>query len=465
MSVKPLAADRLCLKTDPARLPFDTTANLPEAAGPVGQERAMRAVDFGARIAQGGYNIFVTGPQGCGKHSAVSRALAAVAASMPAAPDWCYVHNFEEPHRPRALRFAAGQGGAFKSAMGEFVETLREAMPRLFESETYRTRRSAIEEEFRKAADNAFDGLRRRAEDQGLALVERDDGSFDFKPQRDGLVLSDEDFRRLSKTERERLNARTGDLRGALERAMDDMNGLRRHAIERVQALDRELGEAELRKLLAPVSTRFSANREAHDHIEAVFHDVMAHFDALEAEAHGETGEDRKDVPYHRYEVNLLVDNSAAKGAPVVTLPLPSLSHLIGKVEHVPLLVTIITDFMFIRAGALHKANGGFLLIDAMDLLQQDVSWETLKRALRQAQVKIENLAEILDRSQTVTIQPEPIPLDIKIVLFGEEWLFWRLRELDPDFAEFFKVQADFSTRAERNDENCLQLMRLLSGV
>lgn len=465
MSVKPLAADRLCLKTDPARLPFDNTASLPDADGPVGQDRAMRAVGFGATIAQPGYNIFVTGPQGCGKHSAVSRALAKIANTMPPAPDWCYVHNFAEPHRPRALRFAAGQGTAFKAAMNEFVETLKQAMPRLFESEQYREQRGAIEEDFRKKVDATFDGLRRTAEAQGLALVEHDDGSFDFAPARDGLVLSDEDYRRLSKNERERLQNRTRDLRGVLDKTLEDMNGLRERAVERVRTLDRELGEAEVRRVLTPVSDKFAANREAHAHIEAVFQDVMTHIDALQAEAHGEAGEDAKDVPFHRYEVNLLVDNAGAKSAPVVTLPLPSLSHLVGKVEHVPLLVTIITDFMFIRAGALHQANGGFLLIDAMDLLQQDVSWETLKRALREARVKIENLAEILDRSQTVTIQPDPIPLNIKIVLFGEEWLFWRLRELDPDFAEFFKVQADFSTRADRNDENCLQLMRLMSGV
>ncbi|HEV2560656.1 MAG TPA: ATP-binding protein [Rhizomicrobium sp.] len=465
MSVKPLAADRLCLKTDPARLPFDSTANLPEADGPVGQDRAMRAVSFGARIAQPGYNIFVTGPQGSGKHSSIKRALERMAVTMPPAPDWAYVHNFAEPHRPRALRFAAGEGAGFKSAMAEFVETLKSAMPRLFESTEYRTRRNAIEEEFRRTADSAIDKLRQTAEAQGLALIERKEGGFDFLPQRDGLVLSDDDYRRLSKSDRERLNTRTRDLRGELEKTMEALETQRESALERVQKLDRELGEGEVRRVLAPLADRFASNRDAHAHLESVFQDVMAHIDALQAAAQGDEDEKKGEVPFHRYEVNLLVDNTGAKGAPVISLALPSLSAIVGKVEHVPLLVTIITDFMFIRVGALHKANGGFLLIDAMDLLQQDVSWETLKRALREARIKIENLAEILDRSQTVTIQPEPIPLDLKIVLFGEPWLFYRLREIDPDFAEFFKVQADFSTSADRNDENCTSLMKLLSSV
>ena len=469
MTVKPLGADRLCLRTDPARLPFETTASLPEADGPVGQDRAMRAVRFGAHMAQPGYNIFVTGPQGSGKHSSIKRALEHMAATMPPPPDWCYVHNFQAPHRPSSLRFPAGQGAAFKAAMAEFVQTLKNTMPRLFESEDYRRRRGAIEDEFRRTVDSALDKLRQRAEAQGLALAERADGGFDFLPQRDGLVLSDDDYRRLNKRERESLNAKSRNLHSDLERTMQKLGDLRERATERVRALDRELGEAELRKVMRPLADRFGGIPQAHAHVEAVFQDVIAHIDALQASAHGETdaeGNRRDDeVPFHRYEVNLLVDNAGIKGAPVISLALPSLSHLLGKVEHVPLLVTIITDFMYIRPGALHKANGGFLLIDALDLLQQDVSWEALKRTLREARIRIENLAEVLDRTQTLTIQPEPIPLDLKIVLFGEPWLFCRLRELDPDFGDLFKVQADFSTTAARNDENCASMLRLLASV
>ncbi len=468
MTIKPLSADRLCLRTDPQRLPFDTTARLPEPDGPVGQDRAMRAIGFGAKIAQPGYNIFVTGPQGSGKRSAVSRALERIAASMPAPSDWCYVHNFAAPHRPLPLRFAAGQGARFKEAMGEFVETLKSAMPKLFESEEYCRRRGAIEDEFRQVVDGALDELRRKAETQGLALIERSEGGFDFVPQRDGLALSEDEYRRMTKADRDRLSERTRKLRTELDRTMQSLSASRDRTVEKLKALDRELGEAEVRRLLRPLAEAYRSDAAAGAHLEAVFQDVMSHIDALQASARGNGNDDDEkggNVPFHRYEVNLLVDNRAAKGAPVVTLNLPSLSRLVGKVEHVPLLVTMITDFMFIRPGALHAANGGFLLIDAMELLQQDVSWETLKRALREAEIRIANLAEILDRSQAVTIQPEPVPLDLKVVLFGEPWLYYRLRELDPDFAEFFKVQADFSTTADRDDANCSQLLRVFASV
>jgi len=467
MSVKPLAADRLCLRTNPARLPFETTAQLPPATRPVGQDRAMRAVAFGARMTQPGYNIFVTGPQGSGRHSAVLGALHAIAATMPPPPDWCYVHNFASPHRPLPLRFEAGRGARFKQDMAEFVGDLKQAMPRLFASEAYRRRRGAIEDGFRKTADAALELLRGRGEEQGLALVERE-GGFDFAAQRDGLVLSEDEYRRLPKPERERISQRVGVLRAELAQTIKALTVHRDKAMEDLRALDCELGEMAVRRTMAPLMRRYGAVPEIRGHLGSVLQDVTAHIGALQAAAFAQGGEQkarRDDVPFHRYDVNLLVDNSQSSGAPVVSLALPCLSHLIGKVEHVPLLITTITDFMYVRAGALHKANGGFLLIDAMDLLQQDASWETLKRALRQARVRIENLAEIMDRSPAVTIQPEAIPLDVKIVLFGEAWLFHRLRQLDPDFARFFKVQAEFSPLADRDDENCRGLLELLSGV
>src|SRR5271170_5737540 len=467
MTAKPLAVARLCLKTDPVRLPFDTTTNLPEPDGPAGQDRAMRAVAFGAEIAQPGYNVFVSGPQGSGKRSSVSRVLERMASHMPTPPDWCYVHNFASAHRPTALRFPAGQGAHFKRAIGEFVDTLKEAMPRLFESDEYRRRRGAIEDEFRKTVDGALEQIRRKAETQGLSLVEQGEGGFDFAPQRDGLTLSEDEYRQMPKADRDRLSERTHELKAELDRTMQSLNGTRDKTIEKLRALDRELGEAEVRRLMQPLAHAYQGHAEASAHLEAIFQDVMVHIDALQAEARGDDEDDdeRSNVPFHRYQVNLLVDNQGRKGAPVLTLNLPSLSQLLGKVEHVPLLVTMITDFMFIRPGALHAANGGFLLIDALELLQQDVSWETLKRALREARIRIANLAEILDRSQAVTIQPEAIPLDIKVVLFGEPWLYYRLRELDPDFAEFFKVQADFSTTADRDDANCGQLLRVFASV
>jgi lon-related putative ATP-dependent protease len=467
MKAKALAAEQLCRRTDPYGLPFDTTAQLPEPDGPVGQDRAMRAISLGARMAQPGYNLFVTGPQGSGKRSSVSRALEAIASTMPPPPDWCYVHNFAQPHRPVPLRLPAGHGAPFKQSVENFVVALQETMPKLFESDEYRSRRGAIEDEFRRTVEHAFEQLRGQAESEGLALVERPEGGFDFAPQRDGLPLSDDEFRQLPKDDRDRVVERTRTLRQELQRMLQSLTAQRDGAIEKLRALDRELGESHVRQLMRPLAEAWRGHPDVSAHLEAIFQDIVAHIDALQSAARGGQEQDSEEnpVPFHRYQVNLLVDNAGAKGAPVLTLNLPNLSQLLGKVEHVPLLMTMITDFMFIRPGALHAANGGFLLIDALELLQQDVSWETLKRALRENCIRIANLAEILDRSQAVTIQPQPIPLDIKIVLFGEPWLYYRLRQLDPDFAEFFKIQADFSATADRDKDNCGQLLQVFASV
>jgi lon-related putative ATP-dependent protease len=463
MRVKPLGAEKLRPVTDPARLPFETTASLPEPTGPAGQDRAMRALHFGAGMAQPGYNIFVTGPAGSGKRNSVKRALQRLAAAMPAPPDIAYVHNFASAHRPRVLRFAAGDGARFRAAMAEFVASLRGLMPRLFESDDYKRRRAALENEFHGTAESTFDRLRRLAESHGLALVERGEGGFDFRPTRDGLALSEEDYRRLSRLERESLAGRTRELRAELEKAMEQLEGLRQRAVEQVCTLDRELGEAQLRALVSPLAQRFTQHREAHEYLSFVFKDAVSQIEALQAAARGE--ERREAVPFHRYDVNLIVDHANASGAPVVSLSLPSLTHLVGKVEHVPVLMTVITDFKLIKPGALHLANGGFLLIDALDLFRQDVSWESLKRALTARRVKIESLSDVLDRSHAVTIQPEPVTLDLKIVLFGEAWVYQRLCQIDADFADLFKVQADFSATASRDDENCGALIATMASI
>jgi lon-related putative ATP-dependent protease len=467
MSIKPLGAEKLRRVTDPAQFPFQTTGSLPEPFGPVGQDRAMRAVHFGAGMAQAGYNIFVSGPAGSGKRAAVGRALKRLAAAMPASPDIAYVHNFAAPHRPRALRFPAGDGAKFKAAMQEFAASLKGVMPKLFESEAYRKRRAGLEEEFHRTAERTFDHLRREAEIHGLALIERGEGGFDFHPSRDGLAMSERDYRALSKAERDRLTDRVRDLRAELEKAMEQLEELRQTALERVGLIDREMGEASIRALIAPLSQRYVQHREVHDYIEAVFKDAVAQIGLLQSVASGDGDERtrREEGVLHRYDLNLIVDHGSAKGAPVVTLGLPSVASLIGKIEHVPVLMTIVTDFMYIKPGALHCANGGFLLIDAMDLFRFDLSWETLKRALKARQLKTESVADILDRSQAVSIQPEPIPLDIKVVLFGEPWVYHRICQIDPEFADLFKVQADFSTTASRDDENCAGLLCTMASI
>jgi len=463
MAVRPLAVDRYRLKTDPARLPFHSTAELPDADAPPGQERAIRALAFGARMREPGYNIYAMGAKGSGKHSAVQRALERIAASRKPAPDWCYVHNFATPQQPQALKLPNGEGAVFKRAMATLVASLKSAMRDLFASADYQARKTALDNEHRKTAETAFGELRRAADAKGLMLVEPHEGRFELKPQHNGALLSEEELAELPIDERDRLNRARRELRNLLDQALTALSTLRVQKETQLRALDHTVGEARLRDLLQPLYQRFGNSDGARRYLNGLSRDLLKNLSLLQSIARGEA--EVKAAAFHRYDVNLFIDNTGAKSAPVVQVGLPILSRLVGRVERVPLVTTTITDFMYIEPGALHRANGGFLLIEALELLQQEESWGALKRALRERKVRIESVSDIRERPQTMAIAPEPVTLDIKVVLFGEPWVFDRIRALDPDFAAIFKVQAEFSNTTERNDIHCLALLRGIAAL
>jgi len=458
MAVRPLAVDRYRLKTDPARLPFHSTAELPDADAPPGQERAIRALAFGARMREPGYNIYAMGAKGSGKHSAVQRALERIAAARKPAPDWCYVHNFANPQQPQALKLPSGEGAKFKRAMAALVASLKSSMRDLFASAEYHARRKTLEDDFQRTTETAFAELRRAADARGLMLVEPHEGRFELKPQRAGVLLSDEELSALPVGERDRLNRARRELRTLLDQALTALSTLRMRKEAQLRALDHAMGEARLRELLQPLYQRFGNGESPRRYLNGLSRDLLKNLSLLQSIARGEA--EVKAAAFHRYDVNLFIDNSGTKSAPVVQVGLPLLSRLVGKVERVPLVTTTITDFMYVEPGALHRANGGFLLIEALELLQQEESWSALKRALRERKVRIESVSDIRERPQTMAIAPEPVALDVKVILFGEPWVFDRVRALDPDFAALFKVQAEFSNTTERNDVHCLALLR-----
>ncbi|HEY4124552.1 MAG TPA: Lon-like protease helical domain-containing protein, partial [Rhizomicrobium sp.] len=352
MAVRPLAAERYRLKTDPARLPFHSTAELPDADAPPGQERAVRALAFGTRMREPGYNIYAMGAKGSGKHRAVQRALERIAATAKPAPDWCYVHNFSNPQQPSALRLPNGDGALFKRTMTALVASLKSAMRDLFASADYKARKSALEENFRTTSQIAFHELRRAADAKGLMLVEPHDGRFELKPQRRGVAFSDEELAALPPDERNRLNRARRDLRTLLDQALTALSTLRAQKDEHSRALDRSMGEARLRDLLQPVYQRFGTEDGMRRYLNGLSRDLLMNLSLLQSIARGEA--EVKGAAFHRYDVNLFIDNTGAKSAPVVAMGLPILSRLVGKVERVPLITTTITDFMYIEPGALH---------------------------------------------------------------------------------------------------------------
>jgi len=464
--VKPLPIEALYRRADPGLFDFETTDQLKELAGIIGQARAVEAVQFGIGMKRRGYNIFALGSVGVGKHSIVGQFFEQHAAGEPVPSDWCYVHNFQEPHKPQALRLPPGRGAELRRDMVQLVEVLRTDLSAAFDSEEYRTRRQAIEDEFKDRQESAFQQIQHQAQERGLALLQTPSG-LAMAPVRDGQVLSPDEVQKLSQEEQQRMEADVEQLQEALQKSVQQFPRWQRETRDKVKALDAEIANGatgghidELRQHyvdLAPVEAYLAAVRQdVIDHVpDFLPQEEESQPPAMLSEASDDAALLQAELPLaRRYQVNILVDHGSSQGAPVIYEDNPTYQNLVGRVEHISQMGALLTDFSLIKPGALHRANGGYLILDARKVLMEPYVWEELKRALQARQIQIGALGQTLSLVSTVSLEPEPIPLDVKVALLGDATLYYTLCEADPDFDELFKVQADFDDEMDRTPEN-----------
>ena len=462
-------------RCDPAELPFELCSELEEAPGLIGQERAVEALNFAVRIRAKGYNVYALGASGTGRHSMVEDLLRHRAETEPTPPDWCYVNNFDDPQQPRILRLPAGNGAGFATAMKELVTELRAALPAAFERDEYRARREAIEQQFKQRSEAAFGALQSRAEGKNITLLRTPMG-LALAPTRDGKVLAPELFNQLPTAERESLQHEIEAIQTDLEAIMRQVPLWEREHRDAVQALNRETTGFAIAHLMAETRGGYSDHPEVASYLDAVERDIKENVDDFLAPVAPPTPEagppmpapiirDIEDTRFRRYQVNVIVDNSEQHGAPVIYEDNPTHQSLVGRVEHLARFGALITDFNLLVAGALHRANGGYLVLDAQKLLTGYFGWPSLKRALDAGQIRIETLEQALSVASTVSLAPEPIPLDIKVVLVGPPTLYYLLSANDEDFADLFKIAADFEDRVERTPETTLLYARLICAM
>ncbi len=470
--VTPLSPADLYRACDPAHLGFETTSEVAPLDEIVGQPRAVEAVRFGVRIPQDGFNIYALGPTGTGKFTLVRRSLEEQAAQKPSPPDWCYVYNFESPYRPKVLRLPPGTGAQLRQDMQQLIADLRSALSAAFESDEYQTRREVIQQEFMERQQKAFTELQEKAQQRGLTLL-RTPAGFVFAPVRLGQVLSPEEFQRLPPEERERITANIQAMQEELQRVLHQMPRWQRELRQKLMELDREVAGYTVRPLVEELRQKYSHLEEVVAYLNAVEADIVANAMLfLQPEvppgvppAVAALQQQMPGAPLRRYEVNVLVDHSKATGAPVVYEDNPTYQNLIGRIEHMAHMGMLLTDFTLIKPGALHRANGGYLILDAHRVLQHPLAWEGLKRALQSRQLRIEAPLQTLGLFSTVSLEPEPIPLDVKVVLLGNRLLYYLLSALDPDFDELFKVAADFDDQMSRTLEDERLYARLVATL
>lgn len=453
----------LALRCDPTRFSFRTTDELEDLTGVIGQPRATEALRLAMGTRRPGYNLFAAGSQGSGRHAMVRAFLLERAAGEAVPDDVCYVQNFSDPARPRALRLPAGAGPALAADMDEFVEDLGTALPAAFESDSFRLQRQALDDEFEERRERLFSEVRERARSRGFEVMRAPAGLM-FAPRVDGNVLGPEEFSRLSPEERERLQGEMEDLQKESQDLLRQVPAWEREHGDRLRQLSRQVTAQAVDSLIERLRRRHTEIAGVGALLDAVREDVVQNFRPMQSQD-GEDGRPSGDglSLARRYRVNVLVSHGDKKGAPVVYEDNPGFAALLGRSEHRAEMGALLTDFSLLRGGALHRANGGYLVLDAHKVLGQPLAWEGLKRALRSNELRIENPAQLQGMPSTVSLEPEPVPLDLKIILIGDHGLYYMLKGADPDFDDLFKVVADLDDRMPRSDETLEDYPRLLA--
>jgi len=469
---QPLEAAELRRVVNPGTLGFKTTDELHPITGLIGQDRALKAIQFGANIKSHDFNIFVLGPPASGKTTAVKAHLGPKAAEAPTPTDWAYVYNFDDPNRPRALQLPHGRARMLAKGMVAALDELRSVLPALFESEDYQVRRRAIDEQFRSGQEEAFEGLNAKAQSQNIAILRTPTG-FTMAPMHEGKVVKPEVFNALPEGMRKDVEAKIEGLQKELETILERMPKADKKRRGQLSELNEEVSRRAVQEALNDLIASFSDVPQALDFLRAAGFDLIRNVGLFLMTGEEENAivkqpvDTARDARFRRYMVNVMVasGDGTSAGAPVVEEINPTYGNIIGRVEHIAQMGTLVTDFLLIKPGALHRANGGYLLLDARKLLLSPFAWEALKRAIKARSIRIEQPTEMSGLISTQSLDPEPIPLDVRVVLLGDRELYYLLSAYDPDFSSLFKVQADFDDTIARSSENDQAYARVIASI
>ncbi|MDT8449460.1 MAG: AAA family ATPase [Wenzhouxiangellaceae bacterium] len=457
---KPLDPEALYRHCDLSAFDFETTAELDDLPELPGQQRATDAIRFGVGMRRDGYNLYALGSPGAGRRALIDDHLRRKAAEQARPPDWVYVNNFDDGYKPLALALPAGRGRDLRDDMKQLVEDLEAALPAAFESDEYRARRKELEQNLEEERGEPFEALTKKAREQGIALIRTARGMAFAPMNEDEEVIPPEEFNKLPEEERERVREKIEKLQNELEKIIQQIPRWQREARRKIRRLDRDITRVAVDNLMEDMRKSWRDQPDVLRYLDAVRDDVIenagdfADSDDNDGSAMALLGlGDHERGSLTRYRVNLLVDNSATEGAPIVFENHPSHQNLFGRIEHMSQMGNLFTNFTLIKPGALHRANGGYLVIEARKVLVQPFAWESLKRTLFAGELRVESLGQELSLISTVSLEPEALGLDVKVILIGSRLLYFLLNEYDPEFGQLFKVAADFDDSMPRDDD------------
>ena len=449
MPVQPLTTDKLRRFQDPDSFSFETTGDLPASSHIIGQPRGTRAIEFGIGIESQGYNIYVLGNTGTGRTTAIERFLQERTRHRPTPEDWIYVHNFTTPHEPRAIELPAGEGAVFQERMERLIANLKVDLPQAFDTDTYRDTIEAVHQAFEDQRAELLRGLQHKAAAANLALLKTPSGYL-VAPVQDGRQLSPADLQQMPVAQRQGLEQQRQALTGELEEVLQQIHQMEQQARLEMKQIDRQVADTAVQHHFENLRALYQGQAEMFLYLEEVRQDVLNQIDDFTPPL------DRSEViDLSRYEVNVIIDNARTAGAPVVVEANPTFHNLFGRLEYEMRSGYLSTHFTNVRGGSLHRANGGYLIMDAQDLVRNGDAWEGLKRAIKAQAIQVQPQATVdAGRVLAKSLDPEPIPLAVKVILIGSLGLYYYLHEQDEDFSTLFKVRADFNSTMPRHEEH-----------
>ena len=454
-----LSFDKLYRFCDPAIFTFGTTNDLPDRRETIGQERALHALDFGLGLCSTGFNIFILGEHGTGKLTTVKSFLSQKAVGEPVPQDWCYVYNFRDPDVPLAISLDPGKASVFQKGMDEIIKILRVEIPKVFESKEYEKRKNELIEGAQKKQREIFSGLDQEAQEKGFSVRKTITGLIIVPVKKTGEPLTEEEYEALDEKTRKKIE----EIGKTLQERLNDVVRVGRESEKMVKEalgkLEKEAALSAVGHLIDELKHKYKEHEKITAYLEDTREDILGHLDDFKVQEEQPAQVSflklpRAEPTFTRYTVNVLVNNKDCKGAPYIFESNPTYYNLFGRIEHKIQYGLATTDFSMIKAGSLHKANGGYIVINALDLLRNIFSYDALKRAIMNKELKIEDVWEQYRLMSTTGLKPEAVPLEIKVILLGDPFLYYLLYNLDQEYRELFKVKADFDSRMNRTDEN-----------
>jgi lon-related putative ATP-dependent protease len=467
---KKVSHDKLKKECKPTFFKFQDTSQLTFSDDIIGQERAVKAMEFGLKIKTKGYNIFMCGMTGTGKTSYAQNIVKKISKKCKTPDDWCYVYNFDNSNRPKSINLPAGLGKIFQKDMEEFVKVLKIEIAKAFDSEDYEREKTAIAKEFQSKKTELMEKLNKDAEKQGFKVKTTNAGMY-FLPVIEGKTITEEEYSNLDEKIKQEINEKSNIVQLETLDIIRQIKNIEKEAEERVSEWENKLALFAVGIQINDLKEKYRDYKKVLDYLEKVQEDILKNLDEFREEEL--TDEQQLLLPWlkssdeshtDKYKVNLLVDNSELEGAPVVTDYNPTYYNILGKVEHENEFGTMITDFTMIKSGLFHQANGGYLILQAKDVLSNIQSWEALKRVLRTGEISIENMKEQMGLIAVSTLKPEPIPVDVKVILVGSEYIYQMLYEYDEEFRKLFKIKVDFDAEMERNSANTRKLAQFIGS-